>query len=212
VNCATCGAGVTPGQTCPNCGTLAPADSGGAAGTSGTEYGQGGYGQAPTSFPPPPGYPQQPGYGPPEGQQPGYGPPPGGPPPGGQQQYPPPGYGQQPYPQGGPELPHYGQGGYSGPGYPPQQGGYQQYNTPARAGTSGMAVASLVLSIVGIVTVGLGAVLGVIFGFVARAQIKRAQGAKGGAGLALAGIIVGFVVIALAIVGVIVRASGHTNN
>jgi hypothetical protein len=39
--------------------------------------------------------------------------------------------------------------------------------------------------------------LGVIFGFVARGQIKRSGGAEQGGGLALAGIIVGFVCIAI---------------
>jgi hypothetical protein len=40
-------------------------------------------------------------------------------------------------------------------------------------------------------------VLGVIFGFVARGQIKRSGGTEQGSGLALAGIIVGFACIAV---------------
>ena len=67
-----------------------------------------------------------------------------------------------------------------------------------------MAVASLVCSLVGIL-IGLGAILGIIFGFVARSRIKAAGGAKKGSGMALAGIIIGFVVVAanIAIVTVV---------
>jgi hypothetical protein len=57
--------------------------------------------------------------------------------------------------------------------------------------TNGLAVASLVLSIVWIS--GLGSLLGIIFGFVARSHIKRHPGQQKGSGLALAGIIIGFV-------------------
>jgi hypothetical protein len=61
-----------------------------------------------------------------------------------------------------------------------------------------MAIASLVCSLVGIVLAGIPAVVGVILGFVSRAQIRRSNGAQTGAGLALSGIIVGFVEIAVA--------------
>jgi hypothetical protein len=59
-----------------------------------------------------------------------------------------------------------------------------------------MAVASLVLSLVGL-CVGITAILGIIFGFIARNQIK--QTGEQGDGLALAGIIVGSIVVALGI-------------
>jgi membrane-associated protease RseP (regulator of RpoE activity) len=45
---------------------------------------------------------------------------------------------------------------------------------------------------------GLGSLLAVIFGHIARAQIKGSAGAQGGAGLALAGLILGWVGLALA--------------
>ena len=57
---------------------------------------------------------------------------------------------------------------------------------------------------------GIGAVLAVIFGFVARGQIRRTNGVQGGGGLALAGIIVGFSLIALFILGVaLIVGLGH---
>jgi hypothetical protein len=79
--------------------------------------------------------------------------------------------------------------------------------------TNGMAVASLVCSCVGIIPFlfGIPCILGVIFGFVARGQIRRTNGMQGGSGLALAGIIVGFSLIALFILGVaLIVAFAHS--
>jgi hypothetical protein len=74
--------------------------------------------------------------------------------------------------------------------------------------TNGLAVASLVCACAGIIPFlfGLPSLLGIIFGFVARGQIKNAHGAQGGAGLALAGIIVGFSLIGLFIIAVLLIA------
>lgn len=99
-------------------------------------------------------------------QPPGY-PPPSSPPPGG--------YGYQP-----PPAPGYG---YPPSGYPPQQ----------NVGTNPWAVASLVCSLFGWVCLFIGALLGVIFGFVALSQISR-TGQKG-RGMAIAGIVIGFVLL-----------------
>jgi hypothetical protein len=52
-------------------------------------------------------------------------------------------------------------------------------------------VASLVLSIVWIG--GLGSILAIIFGFLAKKDIKQSSGAKSGGGVAIAGIVIGFV-------------------
>jgi len=65
-----------------------------------------------------------------------------------------------------------------------------------------LAIASLVLSILGLVLFGIGSLLGIIFGFVSRGQIKRANGTQKGAGLALSGIIVGFVTLSLALAAI----------
>jgi hypothetical protein len=60
---------------------------------------------------------------------------------------------------------------------------------------------------------GLGAILGIVFGFIARGQIKRSNGTQRGDGMALAGIIIGFVGIAIAIVVIIlVIAFAHSCN
>jgi hypothetical protein len=78
--------------------------------------------------------------------------------------------------------------------------------------TNGMAVASLVCSCAGIVPFffGIPCVLGIIFGFVARGQIRRTNGTQGGRGMALAGIIVGFALIGIFVIIVIVLANTHT--
>jgi Domain of unknown function (DUF4190) len=85
-------------------------------------------------------------------------------------------------------------GGYPPP--PPPGGGY--YPPSPAAGTNGMAIASLVCSLIGWLC-GLGPILGVIFGFVALNQIK--QSGQEGRGLALAGIVIS---IATIVIGAIV--------
>jgi uncharacterized RDD family membrane protein YckC len=83
--------------------------------------------------------------------------------------------------------------------YPPQTyGAPPSYwnQSPVVSRTSGLAVASLVCSLVGILVIGIPALPGIVFGFVARAQIRRSAGTRTGRGIALAGIIVGFVAVA----------------
>jgi prepilin-type processing-associated H-X9-DG protein len=60
--------------------------------------------------------------------------------------------------------------------------------TPAR--TSGMAIASLVLGILGMFSCGVTALVGLILGFVAMGKVKRSNGTITGHGIALAGTIV----------------------
>ena len=87
-------------------------------------------------------------------------------------------YGQQP-PYGHPDP--YGQQPMYGYGYP----------VPPKSQTN--AIVSLVLSVVGFATCGVTSIVGVIFGHIAMGKIKR--GEEDGYGMALAGIIVGYVVI-----------------
>jgi len=184
MTCPNCGTEINDNRRfCGKCGTelnaapaapstppppVAPPSSWGAPGTWG----------APGSAAPPAAAPGAPAtepdpFAPPDlyGPPPGFGappPPPGYPPPG----YPPPGYAPAGYPPG------------TWPGYAPPR-------------TNGFAVASLVLSLVGWLPCGVGSVLAVIFGFIARDQIKRSQSREHGSGMATAGIVIGFVAIAL---------------
>ena len=72
--------------------------------------------------------------------------------------------------------------------------------------TEPYAIASLSLSILGIVTV-VGPVVGIVFGFIARSRIRRSEGRSKGKGLALAGIILGFVDTAVVILLIVALAS-----
>lgn len=153
-------------------------------------------GAAPTYAPP--GYPAsgaqatapQPGYAPPPAQ-PGYGsvsPQPGYAPPSAQ-----PGYGVAP-----------AQSGYTPPPVQPGYGAYPSAGSPAAASrpTSPLAVASLICGIAGVVLIWaiipvLASIAAVITGHMALGQIKRQPGI-GGRGLAIAGLILGYAVVAIA--------------
>ena len=131
---------------------------------------------------------------------PGHVPDPHGPPPPAPA-YTPPGYNPPgpPHPPGGP-------GGYPGPTVP-YGGGYQ-----AAPVYSGKAITSFVLSLVGLLFMwippfGLAAIPGVILGHIAQVQLRRQPGLRG-AGLALAGVIIGYaaIVIGLALIALFIVA------
>ena len=69
---------------------------------------------------------------------------------------------------------------------------------------SGLAIASLVLSCLSVVPLPgpLGAVLGIVFGHIARRQISNDPNMRG-AGVALAGLIVGYVFLAIVVLLVV---------
>jgi hypothetical protein len=111
--------------------------------------------------------------------------------------YPPetaPGAGPPPDP---PLAPTYG----TPPGPPPAYGGAGYGYTPytASSGTNGMAIASLVLGILWIDFIG--SVLALIFGYIALGQIKKRN--QGGRAFALAGIVLGWIGVALLAVAVV---------
>ena len=79
---------------------------------------------------------------------------------------------------------------YYGPGFQPPQ-------------TSAMAVASLISSILGITLVPtIGSVIGIILGYMARNQIRESGGVIGGEGLATGGIVLGWIGVGLALIGI----------
>lgn len=84
------------------------------------------------------------------------------------------GYGHDPYAQQQPSVQHHYYGGASAP-----------------VQNNGMAVASMVLGLIGILFCGFTSILAIIFGHVAQGQIKRTG--EGGAGMATAGLILGYV-------------------
>jgi uncharacterized protein DUF4190 len=135
----------------------------------------------------------------------------------GPQQPPPPGGygGYQPAPgQGGPAG--YQGPGYQGPGY--QAPGYQGYGYQgpgyATAKTNGMAIAALICGIAQFVAFGpLTGIPAIILGHLSRKQIR--QTGEQGAGMATAGLVLGYIGLALDVIFVIILigvvASVHTS-
>src|SRR3954451_1831059 len=87
-------------------------------------------------------------------------------------------YGQSPPPSGGYQQPGYGQqyptGGYPQPGYGQQYPGYPGGMQRPKEG-SGLAVGSLVCSIVGIVLCFVVTIAGIVMGHIAYAKAKRGE-------------------------------------
>jgi hypothetical protein len=75
--------------------------------------------------------------------------------------------------------------------------------------TNGMAVASLVLGIVWIMWIG--SVLALVFGYIAKGQIEASNGTESGTGLAVAGIVLGWVGVGFLVLYIILVAAGATN-
>jgi hypothetical protein len=79
-----------------------------------------------------------------------------------------------------------------------------RYQLPAKSGTNGFAVASLVLGILGVFTIS--AILSLIFGGVALAKIRNAP--QKGRGMAIAGMVLSVVWLVVLVVLIAVGASG----
>ena len=121
----------------------------------------------------------------------------------------PPAYGQSAPTYGQPAPPAYGQQApadyttppaYAAPSYGAAPA-YGAYSAPRKTNT--LAVVSLISSLVGIFILPfIGSVVGIITGHMSLSQIKRTG--EGGHGLGLAGTIVGWVGLALAVIGTII--------
>ena len=105
------------------------------------------------------------------------------------------------------------------PPQPPQPQQPTQDLTPAQQGyggqvpqvqkTNGMAIAALISGIVGLVICfGIGSIAALIFGYVARGQIKRSQGQESGNGMAIAGIVMGWIGVVLSLIFIGLFAAG----
>jgi hypothetical protein len=125
---------------------------------------------------------------------------------------------QQPYadPYGGvpTSAPGYGVPPGTPSGYPPAYPGYG-YGPPQSARTNSLAITSLVLALCGLLC-GATAPIGAIMGHVARRQIR--ERGESGDGMALAGIIIGWIItglfvafFALLIFGLIASANNNAS-
>src|SRR5262249_9461239 len=85
------------------------------------------------------------------------------------------------------------------PGYGQQPTGYG-YQTRTR--TNGLAIAALVLGIAGLVfyACGVASILALVFGYMSRGQIDRDPANQTGRGMAIAGIIMGWIGVAIFVI------------
>jgi hypothetical protein len=92
------------------------------------------------------------------------------------------------------------------PPYVAPSGGYV-YAQPTR--TNGLAIASMVLGILWLYWIG--SILAVIFGYVAKKQIDESGGAQGGRGMAIAGIVLGWIGVATLSLVIILAIASSSN-
>ena len=86
--------------------------------------------------------------------------------------------------------------GYPGyPGYPSGSNPYDPYRPTKPPGTNGKAIAALITSLLGLPCCGLPSIAGVILGVIAMRETRRTG--QDGYGIALAGAIIGGLVIAI---------------
>ncbi len=86
---------------------------------------------------------------------------------------------------------------------PPAVGYAQPYGTPAYQApkTNGMAIASLVCSLV---LCGIGSIVAIVLGHIAKRQIRESGGMQQGDGLATAGLIIGYIGLAIGLVYLVI--------
>jgi hypothetical protein len=95
------------------------------------------------------------------------------------------------------------------PPLPPQSYGYAQpYGYQQPRNSNGFAIASLICSIVGILIAFFGPVLAIVFGIVGLRQTSRLG--ESGRGLAIAGIVIGSLVLLVDVLIVIGLATTHS--
>jgi Domain of unknown function (DUF4190) len=121
-------------------------------------------------------------------------------------------------PSGYPQPPGYPPAtGYPGPAFPPP---YQPYGTspydpyrldPIRQ-TNGQAIGALIAGIVGVPLCfcGIPSIIAIVLGILAMNETKRTG--QDGHGMALAGVIIGVIGLALAVLTWIASAAGHTDS
>ena len=93
------------------------------------------------------------------------------------------------------------------PGPAPTEYGY--YGAPQQQDTNGAAIAALVSGILGLTLFfGIASIPALICGYIARNQIRQSQGRQGGAGMAMAGIILGWIGVIISLLMIVLLLAG----
>jgi len=96
--------------------------------------------------------------------------------------------------------------GYQPPaGYPPPP----YYAVPPQTRTNGFAIASMVLGILWIWWIG--SILALVFGYMAKARIDRSNGLETGRGMAIAGLVLGWIGVGFLILFIILVMVGASS-
>jgi Domain of unknown function (DUF4190) len=84
----------------------------------------------------------------------------------------------------------------------PPAAGQTPYQPRPTSPTNGLAIASLVLGIAGLVfyVCGIASILALVFGYMAKGQIDQSGGTQQGRGMAIAGIIMGWIGVAILVI------------
>jgi len=117
---------------------------------------------------------------------------------------------EQPPPQPGPPQYAPPPAGYPPPQFGAPQPGYQYPVVVAQSKTNGFAIASLVLGILWIWWIG--SILALVFGYIAKGRIDRSNGYETGRGMAIAGIVLGWIGVATLTLLIILGAIGAFND
>jgi hypothetical protein len=95
------------------------------------------------------------------------------------------------------------------PGYAPPTsapGTAPAIDPAAPKSTNGLAIASMVLGILWVYWIG--SILALVFGYVAKGQINASGGQQGGKGMAIAGIVLGWVGVGILCISIVVLILG----
>lgn len=87
-----------------------------------------------------------------------------------------------------------------------QQHTEERPQAPAHVTTNGFAIASLVLGIVW--AMGIGSILALVFGYIAKGEIDDSHGTQTGRGFAVAGIVLGWVGVAFIFFWIVMMTFG----
>ncbi len=83
----------------------------------------------------------------------------------------------------------------------------------SQASTCGLSITSLVCALLGFLTLGLTSIVAIITGHISLSRIKKSAGTLGGKGLAIAGLIIGYLMIVITVLAVAgsIMLSAYTN-